>query len=93
MKQSPKLFQKYDNRKIYDTGSGEYVSMLALSDVVASGVEVQVTHYRTGKDLTLETLARSLYERLADRDESRGAPFDPSCLSALFSKVRRRRRG
>ena len=87
-----KKYQKYDNRKIYDTDTGEYVSMLELSDVVASGAEVQVAHYRTGRDVTLETLARSLYERLADRDTSRGTPFEPSLLSSLFAKVRRRRR-
>lgn len=88
-----KHYQKYDNRKIYDTDTGEYVSMLGLSDVVASGVQVQVTSYRTRQDVTLETLARSLYERLADRDVSRGIPFEPDRLAILFAKVRRRRRG
>lgn len=87
-----KQYQKYDNRKLYDTETGEYVSMMELSDVVASGARVRVTHYRTGRDLTLETLARSLYERLTDRDASGGQPFEPARLASLFAKVRRRRR-
>lgn len=86
-----KQYQKYDNRKLYDVDTGEYVSMLELSDVVASGNEVQVTHYRTGRDVTLEALARSLYARLSVRDESRGRPFSPGRLCSLFAKVRRRR--
>jgi polyhydroxyalkanoate synthesis regulator protein len=88
-----KQYQKYDNRKLYDTDTGEYVSMLELSDVVAAGEAVRVTHYRTQRDVTLETLARSLYERLSDRRVSAGQPFEPACLSVLFAKVRRRRRG
>jgi hypothetical protein len=89
-----KQYQKYDNRKLYDTDTGEYVSMLELSDVVAAGTPVQVTHYRTKKDLTLETLARSLYERLMDRDrscEKYEKPFGPTRLAVLFMKVKRRR--
>jgi polyhydroxyalkanoate synthesis regulator protein len=55
--------RKYGNRKLYDEEHATYVSMLDLSGLVAGGAKVQVTCDLTGRDITLETLARSLYER------------------------------
>jgi len=86
-----KQYQKYDNRKLYDTSTGEYVSMLELSDVVASGESVRVTLYRNGRDVTLESLARALYERLLARDPSQARPFGPARLARLFPLVAARK--
>jgi polyhydroxyalkanoate synthesis regulator protein len=55
--------RKYENRKLYNPDTRSYVSMLELSDLVAGGGKVSVICDRTGDDITLETLARSLYER------------------------------
>lgn len=55
--------RKYGNRKLYDEEHATYVSMLGLSSLVAEGSKVHVTCDLTGNDLTLETLARALYER------------------------------
>lgn len=84
-----KKFLKYDNKKIYDSESGEYVTMLELSDVVASGEKIRVVQYRTGRDVTVEALARALYDRILAR---RGGeqPFSPDRLARLIPLVARR---
>jgi polyhydroxyalkanoate synthesis regulator protein len=60
--------RKYGNRKLYDEEHATYVSMLDLSGLVADGAKVQVTCDLTGRDMTLETLARALYERSKEAD-------------------------
>ncbi len=70
--------RKYGNRKLYDETSARYVSMVELSDLVAEGSRVKVTCDLTGNDLTVETLARALYERSkvvkpSDREAAAGA--------------------
>lgn len=61
--QNPLHVRKYQNRKLYVIEKSSYVSMLELADLVASGKSVAVTCDLTGRDLTIETLARALYER------------------------------
>jgi PHB/PHA accumulation regulator DNA-binding domain len=56
-------FKKYTNRKHYDLDRGRYVSLLDVGDVIADGEEIEVICDRTGRDLTFETLARTLHER------------------------------
>jgi hypothetical protein len=55
---------RYGNRKLYNSATASYVSMLELSDLVANGGQIEVVCDRTGRDLTLLTLTRLLYERL-----------------------------
>lgn len=63
--------RKYQNRKLYAQERTSYVSMLELSNIVAEGERVIVTCDLTGRDITLETLARALYERakVTDKDQ------------------------
>ena len=56
-------FKKYANRKFYDLDKGRYVSLLDVGDVIAGGEEIDVICDRTNRDLTFETLARTLHER------------------------------
>jgi hypothetical protein len=56
-------YKKYANRKFYDLDRGRYVSLLDIGDVIAGGEEIQASCDRTGRDLTFETLARTLCER------------------------------
>ena len=56
-------FKKYANRKFYDLDRGRYVSLLDVGDVIAGGEEIDVVCDRTSRDLTFETLARTLHER------------------------------
>jgi polyhydroxyalkanoate synthesis regulator protein len=65
-----KPIKKYGNRKLYDEGRASYISMVELSDMVYQGDRVEVVCDLTGRDLTLESLGRSLYERLKVRSRS-----------------------
>ena len=82
--------KKYENRKVYDGEKVAYVPMLELGDRVAAGEEVKVVCDRTGEDVTLEVLARALYDRLRHRDRKKPAPFEPADLVKLIRKIRRK---
>jgi polyhydroxyalkanoate synthesis regulator protein len=70
MSDEKKPIKKYGNRKLYDEGQASYISMVELSDLVYQGDRVEVVCDLTGRDLTLESLGRSLYERLKVRSRS-----------------------
>ena len=87
--------KKYANRKLYDEEASVYLSMLDVSNLAATTSNIRVTCDRTGKDITLETLSRALYERLkmlndADDDPSCRTPFPftVASLTKLISKVK-----
>jgi polyhydroxyalkanoate synthesis regulator protein len=63
LSKAKRKFVKYRNRKLHEEGSQTpYVSMRDLAAVVLSGDEVQIIDDETGKDLTLATLGRILYD-------------------------------
>jgi hypothetical protein len=62
-----RVIKKYENHKHYDGDSADYVSMMQIGEMVARGEHVQVIVDRTGEDVTLEALARSLYDHLRVR--------------------------
>jgi polyhydroxyalkanoate synthesis regulator protein len=77
--------RKYANRKHYDESTSAYVTMLDLSTMVAEGCSVRVVCDLSGVDLTAETLARALYERLKVRDRSK--PFRVSRIAGLIRDI------
>jgi len=90
--------KKYANRKLYDEEASAYLSMLELSDLAAKNPDIRVTCDRTGRDITLETLSRALYERLkAYAGEDAGvssniksnwsSPFPAADLAKLIARV------
>ena len=81
--------KKYGNRKIYSETTGSYVTMLELSDLVAEGRQVHVTCDQTGRDLTVESLARALYERVRDREPGPKDPT-PADFERLIAMIKRR---
>lgn len=93
-------FKKFTNRKLYDMDQSRYVSMLDLAKVASAGLDVTVEDDRTGRDITLETLARALYEMLKDhfnggdrRHKTPSDPFTPSDLAKLIRQVPVRPKG
>jgi polyhydroxyalkanoate synthesis regulator protein len=93
--------KKYANRKLHAVGDTKYLSMLELADRAAKDSDIQVVCDRTGRDLTLETLSRALYERLKDYfDEDRfietgrnkALPFPVSELTKLIALVPARKK-
>jgi polyhydroxyalkanoate synthesis repressor PhaR len=57
-----RLIKRYENRKLYDTASSEYVSLSDIAELVRSGETVRVVDNATGRDLTAQTLTQIILE-------------------------------
>lgn len=77
---------KYSNRRLYDTVRGRSITLLELSDLVASGESVTVELKGTGEDITAVTLLQSVLERLRRRPR---ALLAGSVADRLLGSVRR----
>jgi len=97
----PTVIKKYVNRKLHREGDSTYISMLEVSEAAVEDPDLKVICDRTGRDLTLETLARALYERMKDHfDETRyletgrnrPAPFSPKEIIRLLAMVPARKK-
>jgi polyhydroxyalkanoate synthesis regulator protein len=62
----PAVIKKYVNRKLHREGDSSYISMLEVADAAVEDPKLKVICDRTGRDLTVETLTRALYERTKD---------------------------
>jgi polyhydroxyalkanoate synthesis repressor PhaR len=58
--------KRYDNRKLYDTESSEYVSLDDIAELVRSGETVEVVDNASGEDLTAQTLTQIILEEGKD---------------------------
>ena len=56
------LIKRYTNRKLYDTNTGEYVTLEDIAGYIRSGEEVKVVDHTTGRDLTSLTLTQVLFQ-------------------------------
>ena len=56
------LIKRYTNRKLYDTNSGEYVTLEDIAGYIRNGEEVKVVDHTTGRDLTSLTLTQVLFQ-------------------------------
>lgn len=54
--------KRYENRKLYDTESSEYVSLSGIAELVRNGETVEVIDNNTGEDLTAQTLTQIILE-------------------------------
>ena len=54
--------KRYENRKLYDTETSEYVSLSDIADLVRSGETVEVVDNATGGDITAQTLTQIILE-------------------------------
>jgi polyhydroxyalkanoate synthesis repressor PhaR len=55
--------KRYENRKLYDTETSEYVSLSDIADLVRSGETVEVVDNATGQDITAQTLTQIILEK------------------------------
>lgn len=58
-----RVIKRYSNRKLYDTQSGEYITLEGLADLIHNGEEVSVIDHDSGADLTAVTLMQVIFER------------------------------
>lgn len=75
-----RVIKRYSNRKLYDTRSSRYVTLLQIAQMVRSGEEVQIIDNRTKEDKTEVTLALIISEEL--KNSPGGIPL--TTLKALI---------
>jgi polyhydroxyalkanoate synthesis repressor PhaR len=60
---TPVAIKKYANRRLYHTGSSEYVTLEDLARMVKAGEDFVVSDAKTGEDLTRSVLAQIIFEQ------------------------------
>ena len=76
----PRVLKKYPNRRLYDTRSSSYITLVDVKRMVLSGEDFEVRDAKTGEDLTRSILLQIILE-----EESGGVPmFSAQVLSQLI---------
>jgi polyhydroxyalkanoate synthesis repressor PhaR len=63
MASEPVAIKKYANRRLYHTGSSEYVTLEDLARMVKAGEDFLVSDAKTGEDITRSVLAQIIFEQ------------------------------
>ena len=74
--------KRYDNRKLYDTKTSEYVSLSDIADLVRRGETVKVVDNATEQDITAQTLTQIILEEGKDGHEV----ISPDLLHTLLRR-------
>jgi polyhydroxyalkanoate synthesis repressor PhaR len=77
---SPRLIKKYPNRRLYDTQTSAYITLVDVKQLVLAGEEFVVIDAKSGEDLTRSILLQIILE-----EESGGMPmFTATMLSQII---------
>ena len=68
MKGNAIIIKKYENRRLYDTSTSQYIKLEEIAALIRNGKEVRVMDAKTGQDLTRGTLTQIIV------DDSKGGP-------------------
>ncbi len=52
----PRIIKKYANRRLYDTGSSQSITLQDVRDLIGAGHHVQVVEAKSGRDVTRSVL-------------------------------------
>jgi polyhydroxyalkanoate synthesis repressor PhaR len=75
-----RLIKKYPNRRLYDTQTSVYITLVDVKEMVLAQDEFQVVDAKTGDDLTRSILLQIILE-----EEASGQPlFSSSMLSQMI---------
>ena len=75
-----RLIKKYPNRRLYDTQTSAYITLVDVKEMVLANDEFQVVDAKTGDDLTRSILLQIILE-----EEASGQPlFSSSMLSQMI---------
>jgi polyhydroxyalkanoate synthesis repressor PhaR len=74
---TPRIIKKYPNRRLYDTETSTYITLVEIKDLVLAYREFQVLDAKTGDDLTRSILLQIILE-----EESGGVPMFSSDMLA-----------
>lgn len=61
-----RTIKRYENRKMYDTEKGRYISLKGIAKLIRSGEDVKVIDNTSGEDLTAQTLTQIILEEGKD---------------------------
>ena len=56
-----KVIKRYGNRKLYDMGESSYITLTEITELVKSGIDIQVVDNKTKNDITSQTLFQAVY--------------------------------
>jgi polyhydroxyalkanoate synthesis repressor PhaR len=80
MENSVRLIKKYPNRRLYDTKTSSYITLVDVKQMVLKQEEFQAVDAKTGEDLTRQILLQIILE-----EESSGTPmFTSDALSQMI---------
>ena len=80
METQARLIKKYPNRRLYDTKTSSYITLVDVKQMVLKHEEFQVVDAKTGDDLTRQILLQIILE-----EESGGLPmFSSDVLAQLI---------
>jgi polyhydroxyalkanoate synthesis repressor PhaR len=80
MENQVRLIKKYPNRRLYDTKTSSYITLVDVKQMVLKQEEFQAVDAKTGEDLTRQILLQIILE-----EESSGTPmFTSDALSQLI---------
>ena len=77
---SPRVFKKYANRRIYDTHDSRYVTLEELAAVIRKGCEVKIIDAKTKADVT----AYILTQIVLDQAKNNNALLPPPVLHLII---------
>jgi polyhydroxyalkanoate synthesis repressor PhaR len=79
-KDSPRILKKYPNRRLYDTRSSSYITLVDVKRMVLAGEDFEVRDAKSGDELTRSILLQIILE-----EESGGVPmFSTAMLSQII---------
>ena len=80
MAEQTRLIKKYPNRRLYDTRTSTYITLVDVKELVLTHEEFQVVDAKTGDDLTRSILLQIILE-----EEAAGVPmFSSDMLSQMI---------
>lgn len=80
MSSSVRLIKKYPNRRLYDTKTSSYITLVDVKELVLQHEDFQVVDAKTGEDLTRSILLQIILE-----EEAAGSPmFSADILSQMI---------
>lgn len=79
MAESVRLIKKYPNRRLYDTKTSSYITLVNVKELVLRNEEFQVIDAKSGEDLTRSILLQIILE-----EEGGGAPMFSSDVLTQF---------
>ena len=79
MAESVRLIKKYPNRRLYDTKTSSYITLVDVKELVVKGEEFHVIDAKSGEDMTRSILLQIILE-----EEGGGAPMFSSDVLTQF---------